>query len=61
MDSCLTNDDAQVVGGSEDGRVMLWDLVEANVVTTLQAHKLAVSYQLLGYFRHYFMWSGMVH
>ena len=28
MDGCLTNDDAHVVSGSEDGKIYFWDLVE---------------------------------
>lgn len=28
VDSCLTQDDAHVVSGSEDGRICFWDLVE---------------------------------
>jgi WD40 repeat protein len=30
VDSCLTQDDAHVVSGSEDGRVCFWDLVEVS-------------------------------
>ena len=28
LDACLTNDDAHVVSGSEDGKIYFWDLVE---------------------------------
>ncbi|KAK9828990.1 hypothetical protein WJX72_003265 [[Myrmecia] bisecta] len=38
MDCCLTPTDAHVVGSSEDGRVLYWDLVEERVVTSFQAH-----------------------
>ena len=43
MDSCLSSSDAQVVSGSEDGRICFWDLVEAKIVHTLEkAHKSVV-------------------
>ncbi|KAK7099882.1 WD repeat domain-containing protein 83-like [Littorina saxatilis] len=35
IDSCLNNEDTLVVSGSEDGKVYLWDLVEAKLVHTL--------------------------
>lgn len=38
MDSCLTNTDAYVVSGSEDGSVHFWDLVEPKKMTTFKAH-----------------------
>ncbi|XP_058090969.1 uncharacterized protein LOC131237288 isoform X2 [Magnolia sinica] len=38
MDCCLTNTDAYVAGGSEDGLIFFWDLVDASVVSTFQAH-----------------------
>lgn len=38
MDCCLTPSDAHVVGSSETGEILFWDLVEAHVVHTLQAH-----------------------
>ena len=28
IDSCLTQDDAHIVSGSEDGKIYFWDLVE---------------------------------
>lgn len=34
----LTYTDGHVVGGSEDGRVLFWELVEAEVVAELPAH-----------------------
>ena len=41
--SCLSSSDAQVVSGSEDGRICFWDLVEAKIVHTLEkAHKSVV-------------------
>jgi WD40 repeat protein len=38
MDSCLTNSDAHVVSGSEDGNVLFWDLVDASMVASFKAH-----------------------
>uniref|UniRef100_A0A0E0CLQ7 Uncharacterized protein n=1 Tax=Oryza meridionalis TaxID=40149 RepID=A0A0E0CLQ7_9ORYZ len=38
MDCCLTNDDAFVVGGSEDGYIFFWELVDAPVVSSFRAH-----------------------
>lgn len=43
MDSCLTNTDAHVVGGSEDGRIFFWDLVEGSVVSSFRAHASVVT------------------
>ena len=31
LDSCLSHDDAHVISGSEDGMILLWDLVEVGV------------------------------
>ncbi|XP_010520179.1 PREDICTED: WD repeat domain-containing protein 83 [Tarenaya hassleriana] len=42
-DCCLTNSDAHVVGGSEDGSVFFWDLVDAKVVKKFRAHSLVVT------------------
>lgn len=42
MDCCLTNDDAFVVGGSEDGYVFFWELVDAPVVARFRAHSSVV-------------------
>jgi WD40 repeat protein len=42
MDCCLSNDDAYVVGGSEDGYIYFWDLVDASVVASLRAHSSVV-------------------
>ncbi|QDZ20506.1 WD40 repeat domain-containing protein [Chloropicon primus] len=39
VDSMLTNDDAYVVSGSEDGKVYFWDLVEAEVVQTFEVNR----------------------
>jgi mitogen-activated protein kinase organizer 1 len=43
MDCCLTNSDAYVASGSEDGFVYFWDLVDASVVSTLRAHDSVVT------------------
>ncbi|KAK4411595.1 WD repeat domain-containing protein 83 [Sesamum angolense] len=43
MDCCLTNTDAHVAGGSEDGYVYFWDLVDANVVSSFRAHSSVVT------------------
>jgi hypothetical protein len=42
MDCCLTSDDAFVVGGSEDGYVFFWELVDAPVVARFRAHSSVV-------------------
>ncbi|ORY42794.1 WD40 repeat-like protein [Rhizoclosmatium globosum] len=36
--STLSNDDAYVVSGSEDGRICFWDLVEGTMVNSIAAH-----------------------
>lgn len=36
---CLTNTDAHVIAASEDGRVVMYDLVNGKQVHTLNAHK----------------------
>ena len=38
LDCFLTNSDAHVTGGSEDGYVFFWDLVDASVVSRFRAH-----------------------
>jgi mitogen-activated protein kinase organizer 1 len=43
MDSCLTNSDAHVVSGSEDGNVIFWDLVDASIVASFKAHPSVVT------------------
>ncbi|KAL1824867.1 hypothetical protein ACET3Z_011645 [Daucus carota] len=43
MDCCLTNTDAHVVGGSEDGSIFFWDLVDASVVSSFRAHSSVVT------------------
>ncbi|KAK0069941.1 WD repeat domain-containing protein 83 [Biomphalaria pfeifferi] len=35
IDCCLNHQDTQVLSGSEDGKVFIWDLVEAKLVDTL--------------------------
>lgn len=39
VEALLTNTDAYVVAGSEDGRVCFWDLVEQSMVYSLHEHK----------------------
>ncbi|KAJ3098169.1 WD repeat-containing protein 83 [Phlyctochytrium planicorne] len=36
--STLSNDDAYVISGSEDGRICFWDLVEGTLIKTLHPH-----------------------
>eukprot|EP00026_Physarum_polycephalum_P013882 Phypoly_transcript_14336.p1 GENE.Phypoly_transcript_14336~~Phypoly_transcript_14336.p1 ORF type:complete len:297 (+),score=30.69 Phypoly_transcript_14336:48-938(+) len=38
IDSCLSNDDAHVFGGSEDNNIYVWDLVEGRLITKLTGH-----------------------
>eukprot|EP00051_Salpingoeca_urceolata_P010550 m.129251 g.129251 ORF g.129251 m.129251 type:complete len:309 (-) comp16754_c4_seq1:1672-2598(-) len=47
VECCLSHNDAYVVGGSEDGKVFIWELVEGNVVHTIDCHSIVVS--SLGY------------
>lgn len=44
MDCCLTNSDAHVTGGSEDGYVYFWDLVDASVISSFRAHSSVVTF-----------------
>lgn len=43
LDCCLTNTDAHVTGGSEDGYIFFWDLVDATVVSRFRAHASVVT------------------
>lgn len=43
MDSCLTNTDAHITSGSEDGYIYFWDLVDASVVSRFRAHTSVVT------------------
>ncbi|PRQ49247.1 putative transcription factor WD40-like family [Rosa chinensis] len=43
LDCCLTNTDAHVIGGSEDGSIFFWDLVDASVVSSIRAHSSVVT------------------
>ncbi|KAJ4814114.1 WD-repeat protein [Rhynchospora pubera] len=43
MDCCLTNTDAHVVSGSEDGFIYFWDLVDASIVSSFRAHSSVVT------------------
>ncbi|XP_031116084.1 WD repeat domain-containing protein 83 [Ipomoea triloba] len=42
-DCCLTNTDAHVIGGSEDGFLYFWDLVDASVTSSFKAHASVVT------------------
>jgi hypothetical protein len=57
LDCCLTNTDAHVTGGSEDGFVYFWDLVDASVVSKFRAHASVVIFFLLVYFLEESCWS----
>lgn len=46
VDSCLSSSDAQVISGSEDGRICFWDLVEAKIVHTLEKAHQSVVYSI---------------
>jgi mitogen-activated protein kinase organizer 1 len=39
MIPCFTKTDSHVIGGSEDGKIYIWDLVEGKVVKCLEEHK----------------------
>lgn len=39
IESVLTNTDAYAITGSEDGKIYIYDVLEGNVVSTLDAHK----------------------
>ncbi|KAK3825422.1 MAG: WD40-repeat-containing domain protein [Benniella sp.] len=41
--SCLSNSDAHVLSGSEDGKIYIWDLMEGEVVHQIEAHSKIVS------------------
>ena len=41
--NCFSNDDAQVVSGSEDYKILLWDLVEGTLLNSLSGHNGAVT------------------
>ncbi|KAF9409198.1 vacuolar sorting protein VPS33/slp1 [Podila epigama] len=41
--SCLSNSDAHVIAGSEDGKIYIWDLIEGEVVCKIDAHSKIVS------------------
>ncbi|KAH7665775.1 Purine permease plant protein [Dioscorea alata] len=43
MDCCLTNFDAHVTSGSEDGFIYFWDLADASVVSKFRAHASVVT------------------
>ncbi|KAG0005043.1 WD repeat-containing protein 83 [Entomortierella chlamydospora] len=41
--SCLSNTDAHVISGSEDGKIYIWDLMEGKVIHEIEAHSKIVS------------------
>ncbi|KAI8907902.1 WD40-repeat-containing domain protein [Gorgonomyces haynaldii] len=41
--AAISFNDAHVLAGSEDGKILMWDLVDASVVRTLDAHTKPVS------------------
>ncbi|KAB2617298.1 WD repeat domain-containing protein 83 [Pyrus ussuriensis x Pyrus communis] len=43
LDCCLTNTDAHVTGGLEDGYIFFWGLVDASVATSFRAHSSVVT------------------
>lgn len=48
MDCCLTNSDAHVTGGSEDGFIFFWDLVDASIMSSFRAHSSVVCFSFRG-------------
>jgi len=43
LSSCLDNTDAYVISGSEDGKIIYWDLVDGIKLETIEAHKKVVT------------------
>jgi len=41
--SRLSNNDAYVISGSEDGKIYIWDLLEGNMLISFQAHSNVVT------------------
>lgn len=41
IQSCFSNSDGQILSGSEDGRVYIWDLLSNMVLKSFQAHSKA--------------------
>lgn len=39
VESILSNDDAYAITGSEDGKIYIYDVLEGNIVSTLDAHE----------------------
>ncbi|KAI7866601.1 WD40-repeat-containing domain protein [Spinellus fusiger] len=39
IESTMTNTDAHVVSGSEDGSIYIWDVLEGSLVSTLKSHE----------------------
>lgn len=46
VDSCFTQTDTHLLSGSEDGSIYFWDLIEAEVVKTIEKAHSSVSYSL---------------
>ncbi|CAJ0921431.1 13819_t:CDS:2 [Entrophospora sp. SA101] len=44
VNSCLSNDDSQIISGSEDGSIYIWDLLNGNLLKTIEAHPGIVVY-----------------
>ncbi|CAJ0910675.1 16777_t:CDS:2 [Entrophospora sp. SA101] len=42
--SCLSNDDSRIISGSEDGSIYIWDLLDGNLLKTIEAHSGIVTY-----------------
>ena len=43
IESIFSPDESKIIGGSEDGGVFFWDLLDGNVVEKLQGHSAAVT------------------
>ncbi|KAI8896399.1 WD40-repeat-containing domain protein [Globomyces pollinis-pini] len=43
LSPCFTSTDSHVISGSEDGKIHFWDLVEGQIVKTLDAHSRVVT------------------
>jgi mitogen-activated protein kinase organizer 1 len=43
LDAILSSDESQIIGCSEDGRILFWDILGGNIVQTLKGHVSAVT------------------